>query len=78
MRHEVADPVFPGTNSAADRTCATISGSTLAVTMRGGQGDKSCDSILTLDGVVEEELERCHSGVIHISCHGINQTSCCP
>ena len=78
VRHEVADPVFPGTDSAADRACATISGSTLAVAMRGGQGDKSCDSMLTLDGVVEEELERCHSGVNDISCHGIGQTSCCP
>ena len=41
MRHEVVDPVFPGTDSAADRACATISGSTLAVTMRGGQGTKA-------------------------------------
>ena len=77
MRHEVADPVSPGTDSAARCACAAISGSTLLVTMTGGHG-KSCESMLALDRVVEEELERCHSGVNDISCLGIGQTSCCP
>ena len=57
MRHEVADPVSPGTDSAAGCACAGISGSTLAVTMTGGHEDRELRVDGGLDRVVEEELE---------------------